>query len=79
VTKRTNGAATAAPRSRSGGHVNPRVPLSAPQKAWDFWRLAAVTAGDDSWAEWARHALTIQAAEELGVDPVTALGVLSEG
>lgn len=77
MTKRTNGAATAAHRPRSGMHVEHRRNLSAPDAAWELWQRAVDKAQDDSWAEWARNALVLQAADELGIDPHEALRVLS--
>lgn len=76
MTKRTNGAATAAPRPRSGMHVDPRVQFSVPRAALALWRRAAEHAGDRVFAEWLRAALTLRAADELGLDPTEALAVL---
>lgn len=57
----------------SGKHAEPRRKLSAPQEAWDLWERARQHALDDNWAEWARHVLTVAAADELGIDPSEAL------
>lgn len=77
--KRTQGAAQVAPRPRSGVHINPRRKITAPQAALDLWDRAADHADDDCFADWARGVLTVAAAEELGIDPVEALAVLSTG
>lgn len=76
--RQTNGAAKTAqkPRRRSGIHIDPRRPLSAPQAAWDLWARAVAQTKDESWAEWARGVLTVAAAEELGIEPSEALSVL---
>lgn len=58
---------------KSGRHEAPRRKLSAPQEAWDLWERARAHAADASWAEWARHVLTVAAADELGIDPAEAL------
>lgn len=60
-------------RQRSGKHADPRRKLSAPPECWELWERAREHALDDSWAEWARHVLTIAAADELGIDPQEAL------
>ncbi len=63
---------------KSGEHAAPRRKLSAPQEAWDLWEQARKHALDNSWAEWARHVLTIAAADELGIDPQEALAEVGE-
>lgn len=63
----------AAPRPRSGMHINSRRPLTATRAELELWDRAVEHAQDDSWAEWARDVLTIAAADELGIDPLEAL------
>lgn len=60
------------PSGPSGQHVTPRRRIPAPPKQAKLWDRAAELSGC-SWPEWALSALTVMAAEELGLDPLAAL------
>lgn len=89
MTKRTTGAAHAAPAPRkrrsgaSGRNLQPQRQLRAPAAFWQLLDRAIQANADgpniggySGWSDWARHHLAIAAADELGIDPGDALEVL---
>lgn len=65
------------PKKRRGGpsgkNRQPSMLVRAPRWALDLYTEAAERS-NNSQADWLRTALIIQAAEELGLDPIAALG-----
>ena len=58
----------------AGKHRNPRRLLTFTPDELELWERAVEHAEwPDSWADWARHVLTIAAADELKLDPLEAL------
>lgn len=78
MTKRTTGAAQTAPAPRkrrsgkSGKNRQAQRQLRAPDALWSLVDRALDKTGE-SWSDWARAALAIVAADELGMDPLDAL------
>ncbi len=78
MSKRTTGAAQAAPDPRrrggkAGKNLQPSRLLRAPAELWALLDRAVEHADCDGFSDWARHVLALAAADELGIDPLEAL------